>query len=275
MSTALFIDTKNRFLPVYTVDVTTVPGRGLVLRFGAEVGPLKAITARRGQGFVTDLEFPVIIPTAGYSAQSSAGHVKVFFPWDKRQKIVGVCGMPWMDKKSLRRLTKPMDVIVVPAGATIKKIVSHTNSNPATADAAASAMRMIADLYPQSVHIQEGQSDVVQGWSVYHPGTDVPDPVWVIEHRGDKPGDMFRQPRITLRLAPSGFDKAAITLEKGMKRCLYSDWERQVFDQVEELVSALRQIIGIWREWTTPPEVEIHPLDMGDNDALDIRWGIR
>ncbi|KKS21426.1 MAG: hypothetical protein UU77_C0003G0054 [candidate division WWE3 bacterium GW2011_GWC1_41_7] len=40
MATALFVDSFSRNVEVSTVSITEVPGKGLVMRFGAKVGNL-------------------------------------------------------------------------------------------------------------------------------------------------------------------------------------------------------------------------------------------
>lgn len=189
LSTAILIETSDRKnLSVSAVAVTEVPNRGLVLRFGAEIGSLDEVV---GHIF----ELPVIVSVRGWNAYSSAGFISVESSLP-RQTVIGIQGLPWMGKKSLRLLGEPMEVVVFSSGARIKKIDTHgigKNSNPAAAAAANLALEIMAQIDPLRVIISEGQSDYTVAWEVRAlPSSDEhAEPVieWPTEHRLDRFSD--------------------------------------------------------------------------------------
>jgi len=63
MATALFVDSFSRNVEVSTVSITEVPGKGLVMRFGAKVGNLWQLTA---ENEVFKPEMLILVATRGY-----------------------------------------------------------------------------------------------------------------------------------------------------------------------------------------------------------------
>ncbi|MAG44957.1 hypothetical protein CL633_03665 [bacterium] len=203
--TALFVDSFTREIPVYTVSVTEIPETGLVLRLGAHVGNLWQLTAENN--FFENSELPVIVATRGYSAQSSAGHVKVLADYHGEQTrirthVVGIHGFHWMNKKSLRALGNPMEILVLRPGTNIRSVHTHAgrgsgpypawHSNPATADAAAMALEILSEIRPSSVFIAEGQSDYVQAWELSAQWDQYRDnPEFCIEFPAEHRAEMF------------------------------------------------------------------------------------
>lgn len=170
-NTALFVDTHTRRLPVNTVSVTSVEGKGLVLRHGVEVGHLFEML----RGGVFNPLMPVIVNMQGYEAMSSAGFVRVLpGPQTKYETVVGIQGMPWMKSGGLCQLKTPMKVAVLGARNLAMRVVpTHAfssigvftkNSNPATATAALDGLKIqhMLDADLQALRIIEGQSDYVR-----------------------------------------------------------------------------------------------------------------
>ena len=194
-NTALFIDTFKRDLNVSTVSVTETEF-GIVLRYGAEIGKLEDLTAT---GTFFNYSLPIIVPTRGYQAKSSEGFVSVeAHPnggWregcyqDTRIStyVVGIQGMPWMQKKGLRALGQPISVLVLRPGTNISLLPTHGNSNHATAAAAADGIALRAGVLPNSVFITEGQSDYTRAWELTADAASYEfeefNPEWDWEHR--------------------------------------------------------------------------------------------
>ncbi len=191
-TTAILIDTFKRELNVSTVSVTRVEGRGIVIRYGGEVGTLNQLV--EGGTFYND-DFPIIVLTGGYHARSRAGFVSVVVSSyggadqrGTRENVVGMLGMPFQKGKGLMVLSEPLEALVLPAGTHIRAVSTHGNSNPASADAADAAVRMRADINRSSVFVMEGQSDYVQAFELFRPrfAEDRAIPVFPEEHQTDR-----------------------------------------------------------------------------------------
>jgi len=157
---ALFLDTYNRMLKIFTVSVTQVGGE-LVLRFGADVGGLRDFSSYSSN-------LPVIMTLSGYTAMSSAGFVRLlYWPDNRNEKIViGICGMPWQRKSKALARCKPMQVKMFPKFS-IEKIETHGNSNWSTAAAAQRGIELRANInHNGSVYVIEGQSDWTNAWEI-------------------------------------------------------------------------------------------------------------
>lgn len=175
---ALFIDSFTRNMEVSTVSVTEVPGKGLVLRFGAEVGPLWKLTD--ADGVFRNAGMPIIVAMRGYAAQSSEGFVGIVAdPRGDRTRIhtniVGIQGMPFQKKgKGLSVMASPMEVTVLRPGTNITLIETHArrksgrvwHSNSSTAAAAVEGIRLRSIIRPNSIFVVEGQRDYAQAWEL-------------------------------------------------------------------------------------------------------------
>jgi hypothetical protein len=190
MTTALFVDTFTRQILVHTVSVTEVPGHGLVLRYGAEIGPLHRITKEHE---LKNGVLPILVTTRGYSAQSSYGFVEVITQGNhSKVPVIGLQGMPWQNGGSLS-IVKPMEVVVLRPGTNLMNVPTHRSrsahhSNPATASAAHAGLKLRASVEPNALFILEGQSDYVQAWKLvaYYTAYENPwFPKWEEEHRSD------------------------------------------------------------------------------------------
>lgn len=204
MSTALFIDTFSREVNVSAVSVTNVPNRGLVLRFGAEVGKLSRLTKN---GELKNEELPILVATRGYHARSSAGYVEVVTDWrgdwNPIRNVVGIQGMPWREKKGLALLAKPIQVRVLRPGTNIIPVAVHSNSNPATAQAALAGMKLRSKVEPEAVFVAEGQSDQALVWRLvgYHEIYKTKfEPTFPEEHRLDRFSDEAILEKVVYRL---------------------------------------------------------------------------
>lgn len=179
-STALFVDTFKRGIPVSTVAVSQVAGKGLVLRFGAQVGELYEMTADPRSRFFKNESLPIIVATRGYKAYSSAGFAEVVADWKgdasrARSHIIGVQGFPWQKTcKGLSVLGNPMEVLVLRPGTNICQLETHArreagkswHSNTDCAAAAITGVKLRASARPYSVFVIEGQSDYAQAWEL-------------------------------------------------------------------------------------------------------------
>lgn len=176
---AILIDSFSRKVKVSTVSVTQVAGKGLVLRYGAEVGNLWQLTEGAYDGVFRNADMPIIVATRGYTAQSSAGFVDVVTDYRGdntriRTHVVGIQGMPFQKKKGLSAMSNPMEVIVLRPGTNIAALDTHArrkpgegwHSNPETANAAIQGIKLRAAIRPNSVFVLEGQSDYAQAWEL-------------------------------------------------------------------------------------------------------------
>jgi len=171
--TVLFIDTRDRLLSVWTASVTQT-ATGLVLRLAAQLGSLAELVANRGRR----MEFPLVIGTGGYQAQSSAGFVSVRCgSWGvARPDIVGGTGFgyeKYLETEGrtrrvgdgLRRFREPLPAVFLPAGCTVETVLTHGNSNHDTANAAVAGLELLGAGLGVVV-IAEGQSDRTRGFAI-------------------------------------------------------------------------------------------------------------
>lgn len=96
MAKHLLIDTFTRELRVYSVSATRVAGRGVILRFVADLGPLVDL----GRETVRNQGFEIILPLVGCLPFSSKGfvevHERVHPAMAERTQVIGIQGFPWM-----------------------------------------------------------------------------------------------------------------------------------------------------------------------------------
>ena len=141
-----------------------------------QLAETEEIVLRKGVGFqIGDLvgktiEFPILV-AGSYHAQSSAGFTWwEAGSWARRVSWVGGCGFPHLgypDKgNALRRFRSPINGAMIPAGAVIREVKTHDNSNGATADAASAGLSLMVKY--NNVILAEGQSDRIAGWEIYH-----------------------------------------------------------------------------------------------------------
>jgi len=161
---AMLIDSFTRDLEVSIVSISEVPGKGLVLRWGATVGKLWQLV-REERIFRSDL--PILVAVRGYQAFSSNGFVTVGWKRDSEseqtQSVIGVQGFPWMFNKALKPC-KSWEVSFLRQGAEIREVVTHArcdergrmwHSNVATASAAEAAIQLRSKIFPLSVFVLE------------------------------------------------------------------------------------------------------------------------
>lgn len=130
-SSAILIDSCKPSIPVFAVSVTEVKGSGLVLRFAAELGTLSDVLNS------VRIEVPVLVLQRGCRDDeriirvSANGHSNV-------RPVVGICGFPWMIFPALRPTyaSSGWSCVVLSPSITIRRATTHTNINPATAQAA-------------------------------------------------------------------------------------------------------------------------------------------
>lgn len=203
MTTALFVDTHTRKIEVSSVEVTEVPGVGLVMRFGALLGQLEDLVTP-GREWV--IHVPVLVATKGFTARSSAGQVAVLGEERPRVPVVGIQGMPWMKAKALKALAEPIEVVVFQWGSTIRGVETHArredhsasesrfNSSVGSADAAIRGINLLREVRPSSVFVTERQSDRAQAWELKPRSSErfegdlagLMDPEWDLEHRAER-----------------------------------------------------------------------------------------
>lgn len=174
--TVLCIDTRTRELKAFTASLTQAAS-GLVLRVAAQLGGLSDLLPPVGTGVLRP-QYPVIVLTGGYSAQSSAGFASVLGTERfSRTKVVGGSGFgyeKYFDTGTrrvgdgLRRFKAPLEAVLLPADCAVELLPTHGNSNPATADAAVEGLRLLA-ARPGSIVIAEGQSDWTRGYLIRVP----------------------------------------------------------------------------------------------------------
>lgn len=202
-STALFIDTYTRDLKTFSVSVTEVVGKGLVLRMGAELGPLWLLLKEAGGELKPEL--PILVSTKGYKAQSSEGFVDVFAGnrTGSKQNVIGIQGFPWMKTGALNPVREPFQVVVLRPGTNIREVnaqyrwihegggFGHT-SNRRAATAAYEGLALLVKARPQMVVVSSGQSDYTGGiqfigyYTLYEDSWQA---VWPEEHQRHMFGD--------------------------------------------------------------------------------------
>lgn len=175
--TVFGIDTCSRELHVFTASMTRVAeSGGLVLRMGAQLGRLTELLAA-GNGQLR-LNMPLVVVGGGYAARSSDGFVGLHIPgYMPRVEVVGGAGFGYEKYlesgeyrrvgDGLRRFPAPWPALLLPAGCVVEAVLTHGNSNPATAAAAAAGLELLAG--PDAVVVTEGQSDWTRGYRVQAP----------------------------------------------------------------------------------------------------------
>lgn len=130
-SSAILIDSCKPSIPVFAVSVTEVKGHGLVLRFAAELGTLSDV--------LNDVQIgiPVLVLKRGCRDEEHIVRVAVNGHSNICQ-VAGICGFPWMTFPALRRTwaSSGWSCVVLSPSVTIRRTMTHTNINPATAQAA-------------------------------------------------------------------------------------------------------------------------------------------
>jgi hypothetical protein len=161
MSMALVVDCRSRDLRVFFASVTEAANRGLVLRFGADLGRLEDLSGG---------EIPQdVIVLGSYAARGSAGFARVERPVGYHARwMAGGAGLDREERDGLRpmfaRVGGTIPAVVIVGGCELAKVSTHQNSNPATAAAAVAGLRLRAEMRGEVV-VLEGQSDVVRGWA--------------------------------------------------------------------------------------------------------------
>ncbi len=166
MAKHLLIDTFTRELRVYSVSATRVAGQGVVLRFGADLGPLAHFGER-----LFNRGYDIIIPLKGYRAQSSEGFVEVYErvhpSLAERTWIIGIQGFPWMQGTgALRPVKTPWSVLIFRAGATIEKQRVGCRSNWGAVSAAREGHKLLVEFKNHFAYVLEGQSDRLSAFQV-------------------------------------------------------------------------------------------------------------
>jgi len=184
-SSVIYVDTSTRALAVYAGNVTSVDygcgHRGFVIRVAAQIGNLSDFPEK------FRFEIPVVISERGYRAQSSAGFVSIDrgFNFVDYQLLIGKMQL----ERKLQVLGHPEGIVFLAPGTCIQSVPCHGNSNPATAEAARSAMKIRAQAR-RNIVVSEGQSDYVKGWEFIQPDPDDAEELWQIdfpsEHRSEK-----------------------------------------------------------------------------------------
>lgn len=146
---------------------------GIHLRFAVETGNLPELAAgggpwRANRGFGSD-DLGLIILGNTYRAQSSAGFTDVITPsgvfmWQQgNASVTAACGC--LGAKSLRPIKPQKAWVWAPGKWLMFPLLTHGNSNTATADAALVGLRFLANSRGLLI-IAEGQSDSVSAWAI-------------------------------------------------------------------------------------------------------------
>jgi hypothetical protein len=186
-NTVIVVDCRNRSLPVFTASATHATGDGIVLRKGVDVGHLSGVVGKI-------LPYGLLL-AGSYNAMSSTGFVQIlggenFYPvrwtggigfgWDKRDET----GEMVRRGDALRKFSKEIPGVLLPAGCRIDPMVTHSNSNPETAQAAFDGLKFLSEVDKNFIVVVEGQSDYTRAYRVTVP-TDVLVGGFDMEHRMD------------------------------------------------------------------------------------------
>lgn len=211
----IYVNTLERALTCYSVDVTSAD-LGLVLRFAMDLGPLSTLAGKIPSGT------KIILPTAGYSAQSSGGNVQVFAPIKKRgnneQKIIGMLGFPFQkNRKRFSILSRPIDVLYVEV-KNLNEVATHLNLNSNTAQAVLEGVSLLQNSKKNFAFITEGQSNYNKVFSL-----EISNENFEIPEEFNK--EKFSAERVTERLAGSR-EKLFLLLYmfKALKNNNFSFW---------------------------------------------------
>ena len=154
MTSMLVIDATARSLAVFTANITNAPA-GLVVRPALELPGLDFFIGDADWRSPKITGLPVLLIGDGYSAQSSAGFVRVegIAPYPA-VPIVG-----WLGDRGLRAI-KPCQARLMNPVRLVKD-KTFTNSNTGTAEAALEGVTLLAEADRRAIVIAEGQSDRV------------------------------------------------------------------------------------------------------------------
>jgi hypothetical protein len=173
-NSAIFVESRD--LMTYLVNVTCVPGIGLVMKCKKEIGFFSETMKRE------ELEYPLIISTRGNKSATNC-FVRIEGGISHYEYVVGITNFPFQAKPAtFRALPSPMKVIIVPAGTRMEKI--PTNSK-ATARAAFQAIEERINTQKGSAIIAEGNNMLVQGWEIFLPAENSDMPYFPEECRKD------------------------------------------------------------------------------------------
>ncbi len=164
-STAIFVDTNSTDLTTYTVNVSRVPGVGLVVRCNNE-NEAKYLPELLEKSLV----LPLIIPIKGHGTEVN-GFVKVEGGKSHREYVVGITNFPFQAKPyAFRALPNPMEIIIVPAHTKIEKIPTNLNRREMTAHSAFQTIKTRCGT--DSAIIAVGSNMLVRGWEIFLPAED-------------------------------------------------------------------------------------------------------
>lgn len=215
-NTILVVDARTRYIEIFMASVTKLEDmEALVFRkAGPDLGSVFGF-----QEMTIDL--PIFV-FGNYQARSSDGFTEYFYdknsPVIKKATWVGGVGFgypnpnykdpeiltaiqgalldssdefvskidphqPKMLGEGLRPFGKILSGIVIPAGATIRPVETHKNSNCATCDAAIAALNMSTKIFGH-IYVMEGQSDCVEAIEIVLP-EEAKAAEFPVEHRQD------------------------------------------------------------------------------------------
>jgi len=216
MATIIVIDARSRERNCFVASATKLPNNPAALVLRKAGGNIGTVEKLHGQA----VEHPILV-VGSYQAQSSAGYTSQLCSGDVFREVIWVGGAGFgfssydedTGKKihrgyGLRPFGYPLSGTLIPAGARIENVETHSNSNPETADAAYTALDLMVGMNPNLFLLAEGQSDYTSATSFEVP-EDAVEPEFGDEHRAE---DIFSSEKM---------------LEAGIRRSVGSDEGRE------------------------------------------------
>ncbi len=157
----------------------------LVLRKGVEIGVLSDIVGWK-------MPYPVLV-LGEYSAQSSGGYTKQIGSDAFNIVVLGAAGFGVVGSDGIRRgdslrpFDEPVPATLFPSWTRLSEFKTHKNSNVATAYAALSGLKLIANVNSDTFFLVEGQSDYTAAVSFIREPKGLFEelPIFKNEHRAD------------------------------------------------------------------------------------------
>ena len=170
---AIFVDSRD--LTAYLVNVTRVPGIGLVIICGNKIGFLPELIEARS------VDSPLIISARGFKTETT-GFVKIEGGKSHREHVVGITGFPFQTRPdTFRALPNPMEVIIVPAGTRMEKIPTNQSKHTASVQSAFKTIKTRCNT--DSAVVAMGSNMLVQGWEILLPASNSDMPYFPEEKR--------------------------------------------------------------------------------------------
>ena len=192
MATLFVVDARSRELNCFVASATKLPNNHAALVLRKASGNIGKVEKLHGK----TVEHPILV-IGDYQAQSSAGFTAQLYCGDIFRKVfwVGGAGFGFSSEDEdtgkkihrgygLRPFGHPLWGTLIPAGARIESVETHSNSNHDTSDAAYAGLEVMVDINPNLFLLAEGQSDYTSATSFEVP-EGATEPEFSDEHRAE------------------------------------------------------------------------------------------